>query len=396
MTGGGSAPASSLPVRGARRALRPSTVQLTLALAALVAVWALGFVSFAPNRILSGKALSLWAVADDAGLAAFALAGLLLITGALAPRGTLRHAVSGLGGLLLLAVTLWVAGEAASALTASAPSPAARVSLGGAFWVLLLVSALAAGDALGRLPYPRWWQFGGLGLVLVLLVALAMAGHFDHLSLVREWGNRREAFSAELARHLVLVAGALVPAVLIGVPLGLLALRRPSVAPGLFAGLNLVQTIPSIALFGLLIGPLTALGVGGIGAAPALVALVLYALLPVARNTHVAFRQVSPSVIDAARGMGMTGAQVLRRVSLPLALPVLLSGLRIVLVQLIGLTVVAALIGAGGLGTFVFQGLGQTATDLILLGAVSTIALALGADIVLRIVTLAVVKEVSR
>ena len=389
--------------RRATIALRPSVVQVTLILSALLGVLALGFVGFSPNRILTGKSLALWEVASTPGTIAFALAGLTLLAGALAPPHPLRNLVSGVGAIALLVVTVWVAGDVATELTAAAPSPAARVSLGGAFWVLALAAALAASDALGRLARGHWWRFGALGLVLAFLIVLALGGHFDHLSLVREWANRREAYAAELGRHLVLVVGALVPAVLVGVPLGLLALRRPGVAPGLFAGLNLVQTIPSIALFGLLIGPLTwaadvvpglrSIGVGGIGAAPALVALVLYALLPVARSTHAGFRQVSPSVIDAARGMGMTGGQVLRRVSLPLAMPVLLSGLRIVLVQLIGLTVVAALIGAGGLGTFVFQGLGQTATDLVLLGAVSTIALALFADIVLRVTTLALRRE---
>jgi osmoprotectant transport system permease protein len=164
-----------------------------------------------------------------------------------------------------------------------------------------------------------------------------------------------------------------------------------------FAILSLVQTIPSIALFGLLIGPLTALsetfpwlreiGVRGIGYTPALIALVLYSLLPIARNTEVGFLGVPPAVVDAARGMGMTGFQIMTRVSIPLALPVLLAGLRIVTVQLIGLTVVAALIGAGGLGSFVFAGLGQYATDLVLLGALPAILLALAADFLLQILS---------
>ena len=193
---------------------------------------------------------------------------------------------------------------------------------------------------------------------------------------------------------------ALVVALLIGVPLGVLTAMRRGMARRTFAILSLVQTIPSIALFGLLIGPLTALseafpwlrevGVRGIGFTPALIALVLYSLLPIARNTEVGFLGVPPAVVDAARGMGMTGFQIMTRVSIPLALPVLLAGLRIVTVQLIGLTVVAALIGAGGLGSFVFLGLGQTATDLVLLGAISAILLALLADAALRLLALAV------
>jgi len=163
----------------------------------------------------------------------------------------------------------------------------------------------------------------------------------------------------------------------------------------LFAGLNLLQTVPSIALFGLLIVPLSALatavpvlgrlGIAGIGLAPAVIALVLYALLPIVRSTVAGISGVDPGVIDAARGMGMTRRQLFWRVELSLAAPVLLAGLRIVTVQAIGLAVVAALIGAGGLGSFVFEGLGQYAADLVLLGALPTIALALAADFLLQL-----------
>jgi osmoprotectant transport system permease protein len=162
----------------------------------------------------------------------------------------------------------------------------------------------------------------------------------------------------------------------------------------IYATLNAVQTVPSIALFGLLVAPLAALaawapalgalGIHGVGPAPALIALVLYALLPVVRNTAAGFAGVDPAVIEAGRGMGLTARQIFRQIELPLALPVLLAGLRIVTVQAIGLAVVAALIGAGGLGTFVFEGLGQYAVDLVLLGALPAIFLALAADFILQ------------
>jgi osmoprotectant transport system permease protein len=200
-----------------------------------------------------------------------------------------------------------------------------------------------------------------------------------------------------LSRHIVLVAAAIGPAVLIGFPLGVAAVRRPGWQGSVFAVLNLLQTIPSIALFGLLIVPLSALatavpslarlGIGGIGMAPALIALVLYALLPVVRSTVAGIGGVDSAVVDAARGMGMTRRQRFWRVELPLAAPVLLAGLRIVTVQAIGLAVVAALIGAGGLGSFVFEGLGQYAADLVLLGALPAIGLALAADFLLQSAT---------
>jgi osmoprotectant transport system permease protein len=157
--------------------------------------------------------------------------------------------------------------------------------------------------------------------------------------------------------------------------------------------LNLIQTIPSIALFGILMVPLAALaaaypwvgelGVHGIGAAPAVIALFLYALLPVVANTSVGLGRVSPAAVEAARGMGMTSSQVLWQIEFALALPVILTGIRIVLVQNIGLVTIAALIGGGGFGTFVFQGIGQTAIDLVLLGAIPTVALAFSCAVAL-------------
>ena len=216
------------------------------------------------------------------------------------------------------------------------------------------------------------------------------------MSIAREYATRRQLFADALLRHISLVAGSVGPAIAIGFPLGVAAVRNRRLQGPLFAVLNVLQTIPSIALFGLLIvplaalatavPPLAALGIGGIGVAPAIVALVLYALLPVVRNTAAGLAGVDGTIVEAGRGMGLTQRQIFRQVELPLALPVLLAGLRIVTVQAIGLAVVAALIGAGGLGTFVFEGLGQYATDLVLLGALPAIFLALTADFVLQTV----------
>ena len=128
---------------------------------------------------------------------------------------------------------------------------------------------------------------------------------------------------------------------------------------------------------------LAAIGVRGIGTAPAVIALFLYSLLPIVANTVVGLARVAPATVDAAHGMGLTAWQTLRQVELPLALPTILTGVRIVLVQNIGLVTIAALIGAGGFGAFVFQGIGQTAIDLVLLGAIPTVALAFSASVVL-------------
>jgi len=324
---------------------------------------------------------------------AIALTGVLLFAMCFtAPSRALHYAEAALAAALLLLV-LFAAGAAASRLAPGA-KPAVRISLGAAFWALASCGALAVVDALQRLDAGPAMRVLAVAAIVAGAAALAAAGIFDGLSIVREYTTRRQLFAEAVMRHVALVAGSVGPAIAIGFPLGVAAARKPAVQGPLFAVLNLLQTIPSIALFGLLIFPLAALvtavprlaalGVGGIGVAPAIVALVLYALLPVVRNTSAGLAGVDAAVIESARGMGLTGSQIFRQVELPLALPVLLAGLRIVVVQAIGLAVVAALIGAGGLGTFVFEGLGQYAVDLVLLGALPAIFLALAADFILQ------------
>ena len=368
-------------------------VLLTLVSTSVAAVALSGFVGYAPNRLVSGRPISLWQAAGLPVTTAMVLiAALLLGLCFAAPSRSLHYAEASLAAALLL-VVLVAAGAAASKL-APGVKPAGRISLGAAFWVIASCAALAVADALQRLdagPAARVLVVAAIGAGAA---ALAMAGTFDTLSIAREDAIRRQVFADALLRHIALVAGSVGPAIAIGFPLGVAAARKPPLQGPLFAVLNLLQTIPSIALFGLLIVPLAALakavpqlaalGVGGIGVAPAIVALVLYALLPVVRNTSAGIAGVDAAVIEAGRGMGLTRRQIFRQVELPLALPVLLAGLRIVTVQAIGLAVVAALIGAGGLGTFVFEGLGQYAVDLVLLGALPAIFLALAADFILQ------------
>lgn len=222
---------------------------------------------------------------------------------------------------------------------------------------------------------------------------LLTSGAWSKLSLLIEYRNRADIFWREAGTHLVLAMGSLGSAIVLGLPLGILAHRVRRIRGVLLNVLNIIQTIPSMALFGILIAPLGwiaanvplahDLGIRGIGMAPAFVALFLYSLLPMVANVVVGLNGVPPAVVDAARGMGLTGGQRLVQVEIPLALPVVLTGIRIVLVQNIGLASIAGLIGGGGFGTFLFQGLNQTANDLILLGALPTVALAFAAAVLL-------------
>ncbi len=376
------------------RAVISNPVLALLTATILVAAITLGFVTVAPNRILSGRPVPIWGLVDAGTLAALLLELAVLAVAVVRPPSRRLQWIVAAAASLLVATLVWAAGSAAHQAMAAAGTPAARASLGAGFWLMGLAASLAAADALERLQAPAVLRFGVALVVAAAIAAMAWAGRFSDLSLTREFASRGDVFASELARHVWLVLASLAPALVIGGALGVLALQRPARAGTIFAALNIVQTIPSIALFALMIAPLTALseavpllrtlGLRGIGPAPAIIALTAYGLLPAARSVHAAFAGVPPAVIDAARGMGMSRWQILRDVSFPLALPVLLAGLRIVTLQLIGLAVVAALIGAGGLGTFVFQGLGQTATDLVLLGALSAIALALFTDGLLR------------
>jgi osmoprotectant transport system permease protein len=180
-----------------------------------------------------------------------------------------------------------------------------------------------------------------------------------------------------LREHLWLVFISTLIAVAIGIPTGVLLTRKKSLRSPVLGIANVMQTIPSLALFGLLI-PLKY--VGGIGARTAIVALVLYSLLPIIRNTVTGILGVDANVREAAVAMGMTGRQVLWQVELPLAMSVIITGVRVALVIAIGVTTIAAAVGAGGLGVFIFRGIRQFDNNLLLAGAVPAALLALAAD----------------
>ena len=193
--------------------------------------------------------------------------------------------------------------------------------------------------------------------------------------------NWREVL-ALAGEHLLLVAASIAFAVAIGLPAGILLTRRPALKRPVLGLATVLQTVPSLALFGLLI-PLPLLG---IGARTAVVALVVYALLPVIRNTVAGIEGVDGSVRESAVAMGMTGGQILRLVELPLAAPVILAGVRVAAVTSVGVATVAAAIGAGGLGTYIFRGLRQYDNRLILAGALPAALLALAADYLVGLV----------
>lgn len=178
--------------------------------------------------------------------------------------------------------------------------------------------------------------------------------------------------------HLWLVVFSTLLAMLIGIPLGIVIAHRPRLNKAVLASANIIQTIPSLALFGFLL-PVPWLGERADRLA--ILALTLYALLPMIRNTYTGIRGVDPAVVEAGRGMGLTDMQLLFQVELPLALSVILSGVRVALVISVGLATIAAAIGAGGLGEFIFRGLAMVDNRVILAGAIPAAVLALLADV---------------
>ncbi|MGV1818728.1 ABC transporter permease [Agrobacterium sp. CG160-95] len=367
----------------------PDKVGVLISCLLLYALAASPFMTFRANRIIQGETRTIFEALPVA--AATLLVAIIVVVAFIAFFRFPAHLklVAALVGLAALAIFV---GQAASALTPEGNS-FARVSPASGFWLMFTGLALLAADCIARLqPKPT------LRILLLLvatgtLAAVLTSGLWDDLSIIKEYTGRADIFWTEALRHVELAIGSLVAATLAGIPLGILCYKVERLRSGLLNALNIVQTIPSIALFGLLIAPLgwmaanvpgaAKIGIAGIGMAPAFVALFLYSLLPVVSNTVVGLSGVSQAVREAARGLGMTPLQRLLRVEFPLAMPVILTGIRIVLVQNIGLATIAALIGGGGFGVFVFQGIGQTAMDLVLLGTVPTVLLGFAAAITL-------------
>lgn len=191
--------------------------------------------------------------------------------------------------------------------------------------------------------------------------------------------HKREVLTLT-AEHLWLVGISMLLAIAVGVPLGILLTRKPRWKAVVLGSTNVIQTIPSLALFGLLL-PLPWLGARADRLA--ILALALYALLPIVRNTYVGITGISAPVREAAVAMGLTPGQLLRYVELPLAIPVMLSGIRVAAVITIGVATIAAAIGAGGLGEFIFRGIAMVDNGVILAGAIPAAMMALAADLLL-------------
>jgi osmoprotectant transport system permease protein len=354
----------------------------------VVALFSLPFLRVAPNRLVSGQPVYFSAMTHDLVWLLLAALCLAVLVALFKP----RHRWLGLVWVLsavLLASLLWLAASHATS-TAQTAASITRTSFGSAFWLAMVLLAFMSNTALQQQRATPLQRTAVAAAVLLGLAALLASGYCDNLSLVKEYRNRADDFVPLVARHFQIILLSLACTVCIGLPVGWLAHSHVKTGRALLPVLNIIQTIPSIALFGLLMAPLSWLaaslpalgraGISGVGLAPAVIALTLYGLLPVVRSVLAGLQQVSASMRSAATALGLTPCQVLLCIALPLALPVLLGGVRTAAVAGVGLAAVTALIGAGGLGSILFDGLFSNAQDLVLLGVLPIIALGMLLD----------------
>jgi osmoprotectant transport system permease protein len=365
---------------------------------AIGAAYSLPFLRVSPNRLLSGEPIYLWEVLQQHGsqlivTLLWAILALLCIA-VWQPKRHITHALVFLAMAANLAGMWVLAGYFANSAT-QAENPFARTALGAGFWTLVAIDWMIALEAIDRLKLTTLQRLHMQGAFLLPFLLLLNEG--QNLSIAKEYANQSDVFGPAILRHLQIVFLAVVPALFIGLLLAWRMTKVRSLRQALFPVLNLIQTIPSIALFGLLMAPLAWVaiqlpalgraGISGVGLAPAVIALFMYALLPIVRSALAGLEQVPAEAINAARAMGMSAKQLLWQVELPLAMPVLLIGLRTAVVQTTGLAAVSALVGAGGLGQIMFDGLFSAANELVILGVIPIVFLALLADTFFKVLS---------
>lgn len=361
-------------------------VGLTLAVLGLVLL-PLG--TFRPNRVVRGIPLNAATLFEGKSLLA-AVVVLVIAAGLYVFRDRIRNSM-----VLYVVPWLLVFVPGLLMLLLSQASPAgesfdmevARISLSSGFWLLF------AGILILQSGAPR----GGILMTLTVLFAIAVpgVGLTPHLALYKEFINIEVTFYAELRRHLTLSLTSAAVALLPGILLGYVCHRHQRLREWILGAVNLFQVAPTLSLLGLIMIPLTYLsrniplfadlGIRGVGFAPAFIVLTLYCLLPITANAFSGFDQVEAAVVDSAVAIGMTKRQIFRQVLLPLALPVIFSGIRTAVTQNVGNTILAGLIGGGGMGALIFLGLSQSATDLVILGTIPVVLMALILDVVFKL-----------
>lgn len=365
---------------------KPEGTLLLFAVAGLTSTLLFDFAEAKPNRILNGVRLgSFEFLGIFAGILILAFA--VIIVSSFLEDGNKRHMISGVAASAGIAALLLSVGPMAGIALPQGTSP--RISISSGSYLTLLCLYIIMGTSIRRLKGYRALKYIMVTAAAASAIFAVASGSLEHLSIMKEYEVKRSQFAGNLRTHLFLSFGSTLAAAVIAMPFGYLAYKKPRLEGRIMTPMAFFETIPTLSLFGILMVPLgylgtigifKAIGVSGIGWAPAFIALTLYGLLPIARNTLAGFKNVDTGVVEAAEGMGMGKGRVLWRIELPLAFPVIFAGIRVALVQAIGGAVLAGLVGGGGLGSFVFLGLAEASGDLVLLGVIPIVLMTLAGD----------------
>jgi len=356
---------------------------LTIALSFLF----FSFAEYRPNRVLTGTDISTKELFGN-GFFLLLFASLVLLFLTVLNKKSYKLMI-GMFILLIVGLVLYLLGGALDD-DAYNQTVMGRMSIGGGLWVFLMgVFMVLSGNFKNYEKAILHRRLFYLAIFLIILFFL-FSGHLDKLSIMKEFFNRSQTFFRQFNRHFSLAFLSVLVGILIGVPIGLLIYKSKKTNNPLLFLINLGQTIPTLSLLGLIMVPLAFLGerseflrnigVRGVGFTPAFLVLIIYALFPIVHNTIAGLNMVDQNLLEVASGMGMKGYQAFWKVQLPLSLPVVLGGIRTAMTQSIGNTILAGLIGGGGLGSIIFLGLAQAAPDLILLGVIPLIAMAFMLD----------------
>jgi len=366
-----------------------------LALLVPLALYLLPFVGIAPNRIVKAQGFYLASGLPNTSAGAISLCAIGLIILAWKKHSLLQNTCSYLLAIALAFCSCIIAGQIAQKV--GIEQPAATVSFSFGFWVIILISWLMVTTCTRLLSQLYWQRVLLNSLYFLPLGFIANQGMLEHISLFREFEVNQQAVYRAASEHLNILIITLLLTLPIGFAIGVVGFYNKFIGKISLNLLNAIQTIPSIALFAILlpvlsllskqISSIAAMGISGIGTAPAVIALTAYLLLPMVRATISGMAMAPNETIVAAFAMGMSNWQVFWHVRLPLAIPLIISGMRIATVQSVGLAMLAALIGAGGFGTLMFLGLSTSAIDLIILGVAPVIVLAVIVDTLFKLIT---------
>ena len=355
------------------------TIRKYLGLALILTLFFLPLGTFKPNRVLNGN--DFYSV--DLFTFEFVILGLFILIHLFNKNSILKH----LKSLFLILFPIYLIYRIQTyQFQGEFDGEIARVSL----HLSAYLSIFGAYILLSTEKYPKIKIF----ISILLLVIAFTINLFPMLGISKEFINRRDTFNAELIRHLTLALSSLFVAIIPSIYLAYQSTRHVKLREWIMGFINGFQVAPTLSLIALIMIPLSYLGnefpllrdlgIKGVGFLPSFIILTLYALLPITSNTYTALKQIDPSIMDSAYALGLSRYQIMSKVQFPLALPLIISGIRTALTQSIGNAILAGLVGGGGLGSIIFLGLSQSAPDLILLGSIPVVFMALFSDIFLE------------